>query len=124
MKNLKVRHKLDLVLVLIVLLIAGSASSSIKGMSELGKRSNATLEAEARTQYDNQIKQQVENAISMLAHYYSMYEAGECSLDEAKKQGADMRVTCVMEKMAISGQMIPKAITLFFLEAKPKAQTV
>ena len=90
MKNLKVRHKLSLVLVLIVLLIAGSASSSIKGMSELGKRSNATLEAEARTQYDNQIKQQVENAISMLAHYYSMYEAGECSLDEAKKQGADM----------------------------------
>ena len=90
MKNLKVRHKLDVVLVLVICMIAGSAFCAIKGMNTIGKGAEATIEAEMRTQYDNQIKEQVENAISMLDQYNAAYEAGECTLEEAKEQGANM----------------------------------
>lgn len=90
MKNLKVRHKLDVVLVLVVCMIAGSAFCAVKGMNTIGKGAEATIEEEMRTQYDTQIKEQVENAISMLEQYNAAYEAGECTLEEAKEQGADM----------------------------------
>lgn len=90
MKNLKVRHKLDVVLVLVVCMIAGSAFCAVKGMNTIGRGAEATIEEEMRTQYDSQIKEQVENAISMLEQYNAAYEAGECTLEEAKKQGADM----------------------------------
>ena len=90
MKNLKVRHKLDVVLVLVICMIAGSAFCAIKGMNTIAKGAEATIEAEMRTQYDNQIKEQVENAISMLDQYNAAYEAGECTLEEAKEQGANM----------------------------------
>lgn len=90
MKNLRVRHKLEIILVLVVCMIAGSAFCAIKGMNSIGKGAEAAIEAEMRTQYDNQIREQVENAISMLDQYNAAYEAGECTLEEAKKQGADM----------------------------------
>lgn len=90
MKNLKIRYKLNLVLLLVVLMIAGSAFGAVRGMHTISHRSEDTLEAEARLQYDNNIKQQVENAISMLEQYNAAYNAGECTLDEAKEQAAAM----------------------------------
>jgi methyl-accepting chemotaxis protein len=90
MKNLKVRHKLDVVLVLVVCMIIGSSFCAIKGMNAIADRAEKNIEAEMRTQYDNQIKEQVENAISMLDQYNAAYEAGECTLEEAKEQGANM----------------------------------
>ena len=90
MKHLKVRYKLNLVLLLVVLMIAGSAFSAVRGMHTISHRAEDTLETEARLQYDNNIKQQVENAISMLEQYNAAYNAGECTLDEAKEQAAAM----------------------------------
>ena len=77
MKNLKIRYKLNLVLLLVVLMIAGSAFGAVRGMHTISHRSEDTLEAEARLQYDNNIKQQVENAISMLEQYNAAYNAGD-----------------------------------------------
>lgn len=90
MKHLKVRYKLNLVLLLVVLMIAGSAFSAVRGMHTISHRAEDALETEARLQYDNNIKQQVENAISMLEQYNAAYNAGECTLDEAKEQAAAM----------------------------------
>lgn len=90
MKNLRIRHKLDVVLVLVVCLIIGASFCSIKGMNAIADRAENNIETEMRTQYDNQIKEQVENAISMLDQYNAAYEAGECTLEEAKEQGANM----------------------------------
>lgn len=90
MKNLKVRHKLDLIMVLVLVLIIVVCFCGIHGMNTIGDRSKATLEEEIRAQYDSQIKGEVENAISMLEQYNKAYESGELSLEEAKQQGADM----------------------------------
>lgn len=54
MKNLRVRHKLDIILVLVVCMIAGSAFCAIQGMNTIGKGAEEAIEEEMRTQYDNQ----------------------------------------------------------------------
>lgn len=49
----------------------------------------AILEETLRSEYDNNIKQQVITAISMLDTYYQQYEDGTITLEEAKQKGAD-----------------------------------
>ena len=39
---------------------------------------------------DEVIKKETQTAVSLLASIYSQYESGKFSLDEAKKQGADL----------------------------------
>ncbi len=90
MKNLRVRYKLDLILVVILIMIISSAASALNGIGQLEKRSIETLEQEVRAGYDDNVRQQVENAISMLDHYNRLYESGECTLEEAKQRGADV----------------------------------
>lgn len=55
-------------------------------------RTNATaiLEESIRADYDQSIKEQVDNALSMLNGVYAQYENGDCSLDEAKEMGASL----------------------------------
>ena len=90
MKNLKMSVKLSMILVLVFIMVMGSGFSAIKGMKTISSYADDALEEEVRNQYDESIRQQVDNAISMLDQYYAAYEAGECTLEEAKKQGADM----------------------------------
>ena len=90
MKNLKKSVKLSMILVLVFIMVMGSGFSAIKGMKTISSHADDALEEEVRNQYDESIRQQVDNAISMLDQYYAAYEAGECTLEEAKKQGADM----------------------------------
>ena len=90
MKNLKMSVKLSMILVLVFIMVMGSGFSAIKGMKTISSHADDALEEEVRNQYDESIRQQVDNAISMLDQYYAAYEAGECTLEEAKKQGADM----------------------------------
>ena len=82
--------KLSMILVLVFIMVMGSGFSAIKGMKTISSHADDALEEEVRNQYDESIRQQVDNAISMLDQYYAAYEAGECTLEEAKKQGADM----------------------------------
>lgn len=90
MKNLKMSVKLSMILVLVFIMVMGSGFSAIKGMKTISSHADDALEEAVRNQYDESIRQQVDNAISMLDQYYAAYEAGECTLEEAKKQGADM----------------------------------
>lgn len=90
MKNIKVKHKLTIILIFVLAMIACAEFFAIRGMNMIKRGAIKTLEDEARMQYDESIKQQVENAISMLSQYYAKYQKGECTLEEAKQQGADM----------------------------------
>ena len=86
MKNLKVRVKLTVmtvvgVLIALILFVCGST-----GMRQIQQNAIAALEEEARSNYDEMLKEQVENAISMLEQYNLKYENGECTLEEAEKQ--------------------------------------
>jgi len=49
----------------------------------------SSLDKTIRDNFDNEIKFQVQNAISMLDGVNKRYEKGEITLEEAKKQGAD-----------------------------------
>ena len=90
MKNLSVRIKMTIlaIVTLIGLLVMGIFA--IRQLVALGGDSKAVLEQSIRESYDENIRNQVENAISMLDAVYGKYEAGECTLEEAKKQGADL----------------------------------
>lgn len=90
MKNLKMSVKLSMILVLVFIMVMGSGFSAIRGINSISSHANDELEEEIRRQYDSSIKGLVDNAISMLDQYYASYESGDCTLEEAKKQGADM----------------------------------
>lgn len=90
MKNLKVKYKLLVLAVLMVSAMLCCAFFAVRGMSGIEEQAADTLTQELYGNYDEQIKMQVENAISMLEVYNSKYESGECTLEEAKQQAADM----------------------------------
>ena len=90
MKNISVKVKMIFmsVITLIGLLILGVFT--IGQLRELEKSASGILEESIRLDYDQNIREQVENAISMLDSVYAGYEAGDYTLEEAKERGADM----------------------------------
>lgn len=85
MKSLKSQIiRLNIVIVIVVAIVTGSL-----GMYYLNK-ANANSENEyevlLRTNYDNQIKEQVKNVISLLNGIYDKQVNGELTEDEAKEQ--------------------------------------
>lgn len=73
--------------ILTTLFIGGS---NIYSMKKTNNNMMEQIEISAREDYDTMIKQQVDSVISMLDSIYSKYERGEITLEEAKKQGADI----------------------------------
>ena len=65
------------------------------GMYEINQLSTKEMKTIISNRYDDEIKKQVDTAMSMLDHVYSEYEEGETTLEEAKTKGAhilrDMR---------------------------------
>lgn len=90
MKNLKIRTKLNLILVIVFAVVLLYGTLAVESMEGIADAATETLEEQTRKDYDQSIKEEVENAISMLDGYYQAYKDGTCSLEEAKKQGADM----------------------------------
>ncbi|WP_099191355.1 methyl-accepting chemotaxis protein [Tepidibacter mesophilus] len=64
--------------------------SNIYSMKKANDNMMKLVETSAREDYDTMIKQQVDSVIFMLGSIYSKYETGEITLEEAKKQGADL----------------------------------
>ena len=89
MKNMKVRTKLNLILVLVILLVALGGTVSVKDMEDVKDIALETMEASSRQSYDDLIKEQVEVVISLLSEINDAYKAGTYTLDEAKKIAAD-----------------------------------
>ncbi|WP_443660980.1 methyl-accepting chemotaxis protein [Clostridium sp.] len=75
------------VVLLTALLIGGFATYR---MSVLSKNTITTIDTTVRKDYDEKIKYQVENVITMLGGIDKKYKSGEISLIEAKKLGADL----------------------------------
>ena len=54
MKNMKVRTKLNLILVLVILLVALGGTVSVKDMEDVKDKALETMEASSRQSYDDQ----------------------------------------------------------------------
>lgn len=90
MRQLKIRHKMILLFCLILCAGCGIGLFGIWEISVQEKTYLDILETEIRENFDNNIKQQVENAYSMLEGVYKEYENGKYTLEEAKTLGANL----------------------------------
>lgn len=90
LNNLRVRTKLLLLILLIFVAISGIAAVNIQKQSEANKVSLEVLEKTIRQDYDEYIKSQVNNVISLLDGINKKYKDGEYTLEEAKKLSADL----------------------------------
>lgn len=89
MNNIKVRAKLTIVMIVSVLALAICTYLSIVSMNQLQTKALDVIEEDARSSYDEEIRQQVENVISLCQNIYDKYQAGEFTEQEAKKLAAD-----------------------------------
>ncbi|WMJ86478.1 methyl-accepting chemotaxis protein [Anaerocolumna sp. MB42-C2] len=90
LNNLKVRTK---VLFLAVFLLMVSVLMGVIAIIDQQKSIQINMESldeTIRQDYDNNIKNQVENVISLLNGIYAKYEAGDYTLEEAKTTAADL----------------------------------
>jgi methyl-accepting chemotaxis protein len=75
------------VVLLTALLIGGMAAFK---MSEISNNTITTIDTTVRNDYDEKIKNGVQNVITMLEGINKKYQAGDITLEEAKKLGADL----------------------------------
>lgn len=90
MKNVSIKVKM---LSLALITIMGMVLIGIFTMtqiSQMQKSAEKSLHDSIVEDYDENIRNQVENAISLLNAVYAGYEAGEYTFDEAEKRGADL----------------------------------
>ena len=89
MNNVKVQTKLVIVMLTTIVALVLCAIISSESMKQLQSKALETLEADERASYDEQIKQQVGNVISLCQTIYDQYQAGVYTEEEAKKLAAD-----------------------------------
>lgn len=89
MNNVKVQTKLIIVMLATIVALVLCAIISSESMKQLQSKALETLEADERASYDEQIKQQMDNVISLCQTIYDQYQAGVYTEEEAKKLAAD-----------------------------------
>ena len=89
MNNVKVQTKLIIVMLTTIVALVLCAVISSESMKQLQSKAQETLEVDERASYDEQIKQQVDNVISLCQTIYDQYQAGVYTEEEAKKLAAD-----------------------------------
>lgn len=89
MKNLKVVTKMSLVGCTVLAFVVFSICFSISSMKSIEKQMIKSEEESIRTDYDNNIKSQVDLAISLLDAYNTDIQAGVYSKEEGMKLAAD-----------------------------------
>ncbi len=90
MKNLSVRVKMIILAVITLVGTLAIVFVSEKSISDMENGAENVLRASIESDYDENIKNQVDNAMSLLNAVYAGYERGEYTLDEAKTMGADL----------------------------------
>ncbi|SFR67655.1 methyl-accepting chemotaxis protein [Anaeromicropila populeti] len=90
MKNLKVKIKMLLLLIAIFISIMVAGILTERNMRKVEEDSTKLLESTIRLDYDQNIKEQVNNVISLLQTIYGNYEKGIYTLDEAKLLAANL----------------------------------
>ena len=89
MNNVKVQTKLSIVMLATIVALVLCAVISSESMKQLQSKALETMEADERESYDEQIKQQVNNVVSLCQTIYDQYQAGVYTEEEAKKLAAD-----------------------------------
>lgn len=90
MRNLKVSAKLFLLSIAIVITLITAGAMALNDMISMNEKSLAHLETTIRQDYDLNIKEQVNNVISLLDTIHKQYEGGVYTLEEAQKISADL----------------------------------
>jgi methyl-accepting chemotaxis protein len=90
LNNFKVRTKLLLLILLVFIAITGIAVVNIQKQEEANRVSLEVLEKTVRQDYDEYIKSQVNNVITLFDSINKKYKNGEYTLEEAKKLSADL----------------------------------
>ena len=90
MKNLKVRTKLSILLAAMIIAMAALVGMSIYGMNGIQNSAVTIVKNSISQDYDDQIQNEVETAISICDMYYAYYEAGAMSLEDAERYSADV----------------------------------
>lgn len=88
MKNLKIRTKLMLILIIVLLMIVAAGFCAIQGMRKISEEALAALEQQTRTDFDNNLKEQIESVFGVLDYYYTLYSNDELDYSEARAQAA------------------------------------
>lgn len=89
-RNVKVRTKIILLAAFLLIVMGIISFNSLYSQNKTLEYNLEILDDSIRDNFDNNIKQQVETAVSILDNVYSKYEAGEITLEEAKTEGADL----------------------------------
>lgn len=90
MKNLKVQQKMFVLVIAIFISVVVAGFLAQQNMKYVGDNSIQLLETTIRQDYDQSIKEQVTNVISLLDAIYKQHEAGVYTLEEAKLLGANL----------------------------------
>ncbi len=90
LKNLKVRTKIIILAAFMLLVTVWMSVLSLTNQIKYSKESLADLEESIRISYDLNIKNQVENAVSLINHIYNKQVEGVYTEEEAKKLAADL----------------------------------
>lgn len=89
-KNIKVKTKMMILNMLVISTIISTAWYSLYELHTSDAVSLNVLEKSVRQKYDDNIKNQVTGIVSLLDNIYKQYEAGQYTLEEAKKLCADL----------------------------------
>lgn len=89
MKNLSVKLKMTMIGIMVVVFMILSISFSVNSMRAIDKRVLQEEEENIRNDYDDCIKQQVVQVISLLETYQAEIEAGTYTKEEGMKIAAD-----------------------------------
>ncbi|BCJ99314.1 methyl-accepting chemotaxis protein [Anaerocolumna chitinilytica] len=90
LRNLKVKTQIAILSAVLVIATILIGAISLINQQQTLENDLKVQETGIRADYDNNIKEQVQSAISMLNHVYAKYQKGEYTLDEAKNISADL----------------------------------
>jgi len=124
MGKIKLSTKLYGIAVIVLSIMLFLGIFSLLGMQKKSDEAPKELETKIRGNYDLAIKEQVDNAISVIDTYYQSSQNGKLTLDEAKNKPPIHYVNCATEMADTFGQMIQVETTLYCLEAKQREQIV
>ena len=89
MKNLSVRVKMAVIGIMVVVFMVFSVGFSINSMRDIDARVLQEEEENIRTDYDNSIRQQVEQVVSLLESYKADIDAGIYTQEEGMRLAAE-----------------------------------
>lgn len=89
MRNLKVKTKLAIIMVMVAALIIIGSLVSVINMNAVSGKAIDVLEESIRSSYDQNIREQVESVISLLEEINGLCESGQLPLEEAKALAAE-----------------------------------